>query len=609
LEDIVPEYLNPHPHDLYLVGPDGNTIHIRKGRRVRLPEFFDRYVSKGGGVKGYLVNVEQIPTMPPKRDLKISKPQARPIQLNKVVQKDARRPIVGHMRRNIDPSCSKAFTNSAYAISNGIGIGILTYNRPASLRRLINSIIKHTNTCQTTIFISDDGSTDQEQLSYLSDLESRGDIIILRGQKQLGVAGNSNRLMRCLSRFPKKILLNDDVEILNAGWENFYFAAMQRTEFHHFCYRQPGVYGATKGDNVVVHGTLLNVVDSKPHGAVMAFDHIAFAKVGYFDEQFGQYGVEHVDWSTRLSDSKLQQPGFFDVDGSNAYFVVHPERSSVENRVEKFKRAKAILSSISARPTYVNASEMTAVPRISCVIPFREIGRKDSILTVLNNIRAQRYPDIEIVMTEEDSVVKFRDIDCAPARHVFTVGLPGAAFNKSRAWNNGVDACSADILVLHDADTLAPSNYFQAIAKELDGAESCHLCGQIFYLGSQATHIVNTTGVIDHPKYDHMVDYFEGGSIACRRKAYWKVGGFVEEFVGYGVEDCDFYFRLSKATIWKENRHIDLLHLHHIRVDNWTMFHNRNKELGAKLDSLSLNDRIARQRQLLIQSGRSRCLE
>jgi len=605
----VPEYLNPHPHDLYLAGPDGNTIHIRKGRRVRLPEFFDRYVSKDGGVKGYLVNVDNIPAAPAKKGLNASRPQARPIQLNKVVTKDVRRPIVGHMRRNIDPSCSKAFTNNAYAISNGIGVGILTYNRPSSLRRLINSILKFTDTCRTTIFISDDGSTDSEQLAYLTELESRGDIVILRNQKQLGVAGNSNRLMRCLSRFPKKILLNDDVEVLNTGWENFYFAAMYRTEFHHFCYRQPGVYGATKGDNVVVHGMLLNVVDSKPHGAVMAFDHIAFAKVGYFDEQFGQYGVEHVDWSSRLSDSKLQQPGFFDVDGSNAYFVVHPEKSSVENRIEKFKHAKAVLSSIKTRPTYVNPSEMTAVPRISCVIPFREINRKWSILTVLGNIRAQRYPDIEIIMTEEDSAPKLKDAEYAPARHIFTTGLPGAAFNKSRAWNFGVEACTSDLLVLHDADTMAPSNYFQEVAKELAEVESCHLCRQIFYLGSQATNTINTTGVVDRPRYDHMVDYFEGGSIACHRKAYWRIGGFVEEFVGYGVEDCDFYFRLSKATTWRENRHIDLLHLHHERVDKWTIFHTRNKELGAKLDALSLNDRIARQRQLLKQSGRGRCLE
>lgn len=605
----MPEYLNPHPHDLYLVGPNGDTVHIRKGRRVRLPEFFDRYVNKDStGVKGYLINLEHLPVTP-KREIKISRPLVRPVHVNRQKPKDVKSPIVGRMRRNIDQSNAKFFTNNAYTISNGIGIGILTYNRPESLRRLINSILKYTDTHHTTIFISDDGSTNPEQLSYLTELESRGDIIILKNQQQLGVAGNSNRLMHCLSRFPKKILLNDDVEILNAGWENFYFLAMQRTEYHHFCYRQPGVYGAVKGNSTTVKGVTLHVVDNKPHGAVMAFDHIAFSNIGYFDEQFGQYGVEHVDWSTRLSNSRLQPSGFFDVDGSESYFLVHAEHSSVENRVEKLKHAKDVLNVIGSRPIYVAASDMSVVPRISCVIPFREINRKDSILTVLGNIRGQRFPDIEIIMAEEDTTSKIGDNECVPAKHVFAVGLPGAAFNKSKAWNIGVEACTCDILVLHDADTLAPSSYFQSIAKELADVEACHLCRQIFYIGSAETHMINATGSIDHPRYEHMVDYFEGGSIACYRKTYWKIGGFVEEFVGYGVEDCDFYHRLSKAAVWKENRHIDLLHLHHNRVDNWTMFHQKNKELGAKLSSLSLNDRIARQRQLLVQSGRGHCLE
>lgn len=609
----MPEYLNPHPHDLYLVGPNGDTIHIRKGRRVRLPDFFDRYVSKdNAGTKGYLVNVDKIPVAPPpRREIRAVRQLGRPVKIVRQPIKDVKhqRPIVGRMHRNNDPARSKNFTGQVYPISNGVGVGILTYNRPASLRRLIDSISQYTDTCRTTIFVSDDGSTNPDQLQYLEELKLRGDIIVVQNKNQLGVAGNSNRLMRCLSRFPKKLLLNDDVEILAEGWEHFYFSVMQRTNFHHFCYRQPGVYGAVKGNNVTVNGVVLNVVDNKPHGAVMAFDHTAFSNIGYFDEQFGQYGVEHVDWSTRLSDSKLQQPGFFDVNGSDAYFIVHAEHSAVENRIEKFRAAKAILNKVGVRPVYVEASDKTMVPRISCVIPFREIDRKSSIFTVLNNIRAQRFPDIEIVMSEEDERSKIKDNECAPAMHIFTVGQPSAAFNKSKAWNVGVSICTCDMLVLHDADTLAPGEYFQAVADELTTAESCHLCKQIFYIGAAATEAINSTGVINRPPYDLLVDYFEGGTIACRRKAYWRIGGFSEEFVGYGVEDNDFYFRLSKATIWRENRHFDLLHLYHIRVNNWAAFHKKNKELGQKLDALSLNDRITRQRQLLIRSGRGHHLD
>jgi GT2 family glycosyltransferase len=603
----MPEYMNPHPHDLYLVGPDGNTVHIRRGRRVRLPEFFDRYVNKSGvGSKGYLVNISQDKQIiPPPLKLKTSRQAVKPVRVVYKESKDVKpQQMVGRMRSDIDRSASKAFTSDIYAISNGVGVGILTYNRPSSLRRLVDSIIKHTDTSHTTIFISDDGSTDPEQLSYLSELELRGDIVVLKNKEQLGIAGNSNRLLRCLSRFPKKILLNDDVEILNIGWENHYFIAMRRSNFHHFCYRQPGVYGATKGRNVAAGDVILSMVDDKPQGAVMAFDHIAFSRVGYFDEQFGQYGVEHVDWSTRLSNSQLQQPGFYDVDGSEAYFLVHSEPSAVKSRVEKLKYAKSILSAMETRPTYINVSGASVVPCISCVIPFRDIGRKDCIFTVLNNIRSQCFPDIEIIMTEEDVTSKIDDLECLPAKHIFTAGRSGAAFNKSRAWNAGVAICEHEMLVLHDADTLVPRSYFKSVATELSEVESCHLCKNIYYINTADTNIINTSGSVNQPRYDYMVDYFEGGTIACSREVYWKIGGFVEEYVGYGVEDNDFYARLSKTTIWHENRYYNLLHLHHDRTDGWIAFHQRNKDLGTQLSALSIQDRIDRQRKALINSGR-----
>lgn len=596
----MPEYLNPHPHDLYLTGPNGETVHIRKNRRIMLPEYFDKYTNKTSN-RGYLISIEQT------RQLKQHKPHMvrsarhiKPDNTNKPIRHQQHRPqIVGRAKM-----CTQNdFTSSMFAISNNIGIGILTYNRPSSLKRLVNSILKYTDIYKTTIFISDDGSTDKEQIAYLNQLRDSG-IVILKNNKQIGVAGNSNRLMRCLSRFANKILLNDDVEILKSGWDSFYFDAMKRTGYHHFCYRQPGVYGAEKGTSLSINGIVLNVVNDKPHGAVLAFDHAAFSKIGYFDEQFGQYGMEHVDWSARIADSKLQPQGFFDVNAASMYFVVHQEQSAVENRIEKFRYAKSIYSSIKDRKEYIEPTDISIVPRVSCIIPFREIGRKDAILTVANNIRAQRFPDIEITMTEEDDTPKISDIECMPAKHVFTVGRPKAAFNKSKAWNIGVSESSGDILVLHDADTLAQNNYIDAIYNELSEVESCHLCRRIFYVSKNCTDTINASGVVDNPICDRMVDYFEGGSIACKRSAYWKIGGFVEDFVGYGVEDCDFYYRLSKATQWREKRTFDLLHLYHGRVDGWDKFHADNKEIGAALSAMSIDERIAKQQLSLLRNNR-----
>ena len=73
---------------------------------------------------------------------------------------------------------------------------------------------------------------------HLDDLDSAAtpNFVILRNNERLGIAGNTNRLLRCLSRFKYGMLLNDDVEILKYGWDQIYFDAMENTGMHHFVY-------------------------------------------------------------------------------------------------------------------------------------------------------------------------------------------------------------------------------------------------------------------------------------------------------------------------------------------------------------------------------------
>ena len=41
-------------------------------------------------------------------------------------------------------------------------------------------------------------------------------------------------------------------------------------------------------------------------------------KCGFFDEDYGKYGMEHVDWSMKPYDFGVQENGFFDVVGYEA---------------------------------------------------------------------------------------------------------------------------------------------------------------------------------------------------------------------------------------------------------------------------------------------------
>jgi GT2 family glycosyltransferase len=641
----VPDYVNSQSYDLHLVGPDGKKVTIRRGTTIRLPPFFDRYV-KRGFLKHMrtpqrttsAVEVSKSKKYRPSRSLVLRSAKKKlhdssergaastPAQAQKSRQKTShadskavspktarviRRMNKDRLRQNIGrivgrgsrdgstESLRKTLSTTFYPISNGIGIGILSFNRVKSLRRLISSITRTTDLHRTTIFISDDCSTDSELLRYLNKIERTNDFVIIRNDTRLGIAGNSNRLLRCLERFPHKMLLNDDVEVLRKGWEHFYFKAMSSTKMHHFCLHQPGVYGAPEGIKQPIGNKVLIKVDNRPHGAVMAFDDLAFSKVGYFDESLGYYGMEHVDWSSRVFAAKLQPPGYWDVDGSDKYLKIYPDRSSIPDRVKHLQIARSKYTSMVGRNTRIEASDKSKVSSISCVIPFKDIGRHKSIMTSIDNIRAQRFPCIEMIAVEQDDKSHFSKEELRCMTHML-VKTPGRPFNKSMAFNAGVARTSHSQLLLHDADTLAPAHYMQLVSNALCRADACHFGARVIYANKVSTDAINKHNRVDDTTIaDKTVTYFEGGSIACLADTYWKVGGFVEGYWGYGCEDCDFYFRLSNGSRWHENRIIDFIHLWHTRTSGWVKYHNANKEFERGLAELSVEARIAKQHKYL----------
>jgi GT2 family glycosyltransferase len=469
----------------------------------------------------------------------------------------------------------------------------------------VESIKRFTNLTRTTVFVCDDGSDDLSTKAYLDELErTEQHIVVIRNQQRLGVAGNSNRLLRCLERFEHFLLLNDDVEVLTLGWDTFYRDAMRRSGFCHFIQRQEGIYGARLGPDCEHGGVRMRVVHDRPHGAVLAGNRKLLDEIGYFDERYGIYGFEHVDWSSRVFEFQLQPSGFYDVCGSNSKFRVHPDDSSVPNRSQKYQEAKAIFEN--RRPARVAPSRATELPALSFVVPMRNVdGRTNSIRTVLDNLRAQRFPVVEIVLVEQDTESRFDPASSYPLIYDL-VGKDQPLFNKSLAFNRGVQLAHHDHLILHDADTMAPSWYAGRVYQELQQYEACHLGAKVIYAVAESTSNINNTGIVDHAvEFDRVVGYYEGGSLGVRRVAYWRVGAFNEEFKGYGCEDCDFYYRVSHRCIWHSNRFVDLLHLAHGRSPGWEAAHKKNRELEVTLRSLPLDEYIRRLQDRVIHYTRS----
>ncbi len=639
------EYINNSKHTVRLVGPDGRVVALTSGQRRVLPEFFERYVAKGyitrfvAGSQPQQAHKRITQTtkrqvlpppaaatpppatnvIPPRSDSRVlrrslgvqrerkevKKPQRPQKRIARQQPAPQKKQIVGkRLNENATALLHENLKTHQYPISNNIGVGILSYNRGHSLQRLIESIKRNTNLNNTTVFISDDASTDTETCQYLDSLSLDGNFVILRNTQRLGVAGNTNRLLRCLARFNDCLLLNDDVEIIKDGWEYIYQKASSNSGIKHFCMRQLGVYGAKKGDNITFNNIAMTKVPDRPHGAILSYTNDVFDKVGYFDEQFGIYGMEHVDWSSRVSRTGIQPAGFYDLEVSSEYFMIHDEKSAVENREHLLDNAKKIFKNIDVMRGYIAPSPRSSVPIISCVIPCRNAERHGAIATVISGIKAQRFPAIEIIVVEHDTQRQL-PIEVTQVNYLL-VQSGGRPFNKSLAFNKGVALATAPYLLLHDADLILPGSYTKNAYDMLQVYDACHFGKSVMCLTKDASTTVNISRLVDDKnECERVVGYFEGGSLACRRGTYWLVGAFHEDFWGYGVEDCEFYDRLSNNSKWKEDRKFDFVHMWHGRSNGWMQDHQRNKDIGQKISSAPMAQRI-KDRHSMLRNGEYR---
>jgi GT2 family glycosyltransferase len=598
------QFVNHNNHTIQLPDKNGRMQIFAKGQKIVLDEWFKRYVPKhlsmaqafSSEIGVQKTQIKPITTKHPKiivhNPKQINPKQNRPKKEVKTIQIGAKRTVgrASHLNRTSATLFSVArLKENEITISNDIGVGILSYNRLESLMTLIESIRKFTDLKKTTIFVSDE-STDGRTWDWL---KSQTDIVPIHNER-IGIAGNTNRLFRCLKRFKYKLLLNDDVEVLKYGWDRFYFEVMNKTGLKHFCYRQSGVYGAIR-PNPSNNGVI--TVSEKPHGAVMAIHDDAFKKVGFMDEEFGIYGFEHVDYSDRIIRSGLTPAGYHDYIGSDSFFKVYNDKSTVDK--SSFKEAQNTYNrkkNDSSR-IYVGTSAKTIVPAMSCVIPFRDTGRAQCLELVVQNIKSQKYPEIQIVVVEQDETQKINLANFPCIDYYFDKNkFNNQQFCKSSAFNLGVVKSINNQIILHDADMIVRSDYFKMMNSLFENYEGMHIGATVCYLDNDSTNNIIADKYIDENKIasDRVVSYYEGGSLGIKKDVYIRIGGFDEQYIGYGYEDCDFFWRLSEGTKFYNTRSIDLFHTYHGRSIGWGECHSTNILIGQKSKLNGLEREIIR---------------
>lgn len=398
-------FTNPYKHVIHLTGPHKEKVQFNGGESKTLSEYFLRYCPK------YLTaSPIDKPRIPVKR--KNISSIRRSINSGVIAQNI-------HKEKN---ETKKTKIKAEKVELSDIGIGILSCNRLSCIKRLLTSISYFSDINKINLYVSDE-SEKNEVKEYLRSVDF---INLLDNDTRLGIVGNTNRLLKSLVPYKYKLILNDDVEITSNGWEKFYFDIMNQTGYHHFCYRQYGIYGAShtgeRSTNIGNH--TIKTISSKPHGAVLAFDDEAFRTVGYYDWQFPKYGMAHVDWSNRISLSGIQPSGFHDVGGSNKLFKIHDENSATDNsaRIKMLSEAKTLYNKISKDRNRIYIQDSNDM--YDFIIWMATYNRTTHVNNLLDDIKkeSQSYK-VKIVIYDDCStddytpiLQKFDDLDISYTR-------------------------------------------------------------------------------------------------------------------------------------------------------------------------------------------------
>lgn len=196
---------------------------------------------------------------------------------------------------------------------------------------------------------------------------------------------------------------------------------------------------------------------------------------------------------------------------------------------------------------------------VSILIP---VYNGENVITAcLDSVLSSDFRDYEIIILDDNSTDS--SVDRAKKYLTGNVSLLKNDRNLGfvRNVNRGLREAKGDIVVLLNMDTVVESKWLGELVKPFYNGENVGIAGsKIYYIGgatiqhagafldeiARSYHIGR--GEVDNGQYDYRkeVEYVCGASIAFRKDALAKIGGFDTGYSPAYYEEIDFAFRLRK---------------------------------------------------------------
>lgn len=205
-------------------------------------------------------------------------------------------------------------------------------------------------------------------------------------------------------------------------------------------------------------------------------------------------------------------------------------------------------------------------PAISFLIPFRGRDRLPQLISTIESIAAQGEA-VECIVIEQDCMSSLPELP-GNTRLVHAPHPRGdPAWRKCYAFNRGAEQARGRILVCHDADILAPVDYASEILRRFSspGVKFAALQRFLFYIDEACSARFGTDPdeqSISALHVDAVKQNWKGGTLAIGREAFFEIGGYDEEFIGWTGEDTEFADRAEALEGWRFG-YLPFVHLWH----------------------------------------------
>lgn len=187
-------------------------------------------------------------------------------------------------------------------------------------------------------------------------------------------------------------------------------------------------------------------------------------------------------------------------------------------------------------------------------------GNLKRVLSWLGSI-----PDLDVVVVEQDNMRRFSPPP--GVRHIFA--RSSEPYNRSWGFNMAYRESDAPFIVFGDSDIIMNAGEFKASLEASESLDVVSPYSSVLDLSPQESHLgADDMALIARPgrgDTDNQKINLCGGVVVFSREAFERVGGWDEDFSGWGGEDDMMTFKVVSAGLRTASMPFRCYHLWHHR--------------------------------------------